>query len=237
MGLIFSASTFAGVGASKLLLMAGMGQVLIRYPLAVIFSYLIFLGLTRLWVFWVLASPIALSAAVKRKDGSLSLNLGDGDWNFSSGGGSGGSGFSGFGGGSSGGGGASDSWGTAEVQPLQTSSSGGGSWFDFDFSLDDDSIWVVILLIVLVGSILGSGLYLIYIAPHLLPDLAVNALLASSFAQAARKADEEGWVKSAVKATWIPFVVVLVLASALGWAVHHACPVAERLLDVFSCPV
>ncbi len=242
MGLIFSASTFAGVGASKLLLTLGLSQVLLRYPLAVIISYGVFLGLTRLWVYWVLSSSlVAFASSRSKQDSDASGFLNGVDFDLTSGNGGGGSNFSGFGGGSSGGGGASDTWASVgDVQPVASGGGGGSShnWFNFNFDLDldDDLIWVIILLIVLVTAILGSGVYLIYVAPELLPDLAVNALLASYFARAAKKADDSGWVMSALKSTWLPFVIVLLLTTGLAYTIHRACPSAHRLIDAFSCP-
>jgi hypothetical protein len=50
MGLILAATTASGLIASKALLEAGIGSVPIRYPLAVLVAYALFLGMTRLWI-------------------------------------------------------------------------------------------------------------------------------------------------------------------------------------------
>jgi hypothetical protein len=36
--------------------------------------------------------------------------------------------------------------------------------------------------------------------------------------------------------TWIPFLLVLVMAGALGWEAHRYCPAAPRLIDLLNCP-
>src|SRR5438445_13254576 len=36
-----------------------------------------------------------------------------------------------------------------------------------------------------------------------------------------------------VRATIVPFLLVLVAATFVGWAAHRACPEATRLIDVF----
>jgi hypothetical protein len=63
MGLILAATTAAGIVSSKLLLMAGLSNVLARYPLAVACAYFVFLGLTRLWVAYVLISRPSKSSS------------------------------------------------------------------------------------------------------------------------------------------------------------------------------
>ena len=230
MGLMFSAATFAGVGTSKLLLYEGVHQVLWRYPMAVVVSYLVFLGLIRVWLAYVLSSATGGT-------GNTALDVLNIDVPIPGGRSSGGSGFSGFGGGRAGGGGATDSWASAaEVRPLSSSgsSSSGSSWGD-SFDLDGDFM-IIVVLIALVGAIIGSGGYLIYVAPQILPDLAVNAFLASYVARAAKRAEADGWVAGALKSTWIPFAGVLTLATALAYAIHSYCPAAGRLLEALNCP-
>src|SRR6185369_11552665 len=53
MSLILAAVTASGVLTSKLLLMAGVVSLRFRYPVAVLCSYLVFLGLVRIWIWYV----------------------------------------------------------------------------------------------------------------------------------------------------------------------------------------
>jgi hypothetical protein len=236
MSLLLMATTVAGIGTSKLLLAAGLSGVRLRYPLAVLGSYLVFLGLLRLWIVYVVGLRVAWS---KWRVGQIG---GDGFLPDLSGGGVGNtsSSFAGFGGGSSGGGGASDSWGESvtSVAP-KSGGGGGGSWLpdlDFDGDIDGKLVLVLLALALLIGMILGGGGYLIWAAPNILPDMAAGALLTSYVTRSAKKAQDEGWVRGALRSTGVPFLLVLITASGLAWAVHSACPQAERLAQVFACP-
>jgi hypothetical protein len=134
-----------------------------------------------------------------------------------------------FGGGDSGGAGASDSWGE---------STSGSSWIpsvDLDVDLGDDGWLVLVLLVVLVLVIALSGGYLIWIAPQILPEAAFQAVLASTLARVSKQPHHD-WMPGVLRATAIPFVLILLLSAALGWAAHRHCPQATRLADVFHCP-
>ncbi|MGC4054653.1 MAG: hypothetical protein QM757_37865 [Paludibaculum sp.] len=244
MGLLLVATTSSGVLASKLLLMAGLTSVLVRYPLSVGLAYLVFVGLTRLWVAYVLLDV----PSKKQKGGGWGsgFDVGNVDlpsWSGSFGGGNGGGSTSmSFGGGDSGGGGASDVWGAADsgASSVTTSGGGGGHGFSFpslDLSIDlDDGIWIIVLLALLVLVLFGAGGYLIYAAPQILPDIALNALLASCLTGAAKKAEAKGWLRSVFGATWVPLLLILLTTIGLAVAVHKTCPSAHKVMDAFSCP-
>jgi hypothetical protein len=116
--------------------------------------------------------------------------------------------------------------------------SGGGHGAGFHgggdlFSLDLDDAWPVVLaLLVLVACLGGAAIWLVWQAPVILPEAAFNALLASHLVHAARRDAALGWARGVLKSTLIPFLLVLVAAALVGWAVHHVCPPARRLADV-----
>jgi len=226
MSLILAATTAAGLISSKLLLEAGLASVLMRYPLAVVCAYFVFLGLTRLWVAYVLIGrPSKHSWNWVGDVGPVDVDL--------AGSPAGGTGGVQFGGGDSGGGGASASWGVAETP----SDSGGAALPDIDLSVDlDDGIWILVVLALLVLAIFGAGGYLIYAAPNILPDVALNALLASCLTGAARRAETNGWVYSILRSTWIPLMLILIVTVALAVVVHRHCPGAPKLMDALACP-
>src|SRR5215471_667373 len=97
MSLILLVVIAAGLLTSKGLLELGLHSLLVRYPLALFASFLAFLGLIRVWIWYVFCRV------------SISVNLGGIDIDGGGGGGGSGGGFR-FGGGDSGGGGASSSW-------------------------------------------------------------------------------------------------------------------------------
>ena len=229
MSLMITATVVSGLISSKLLLEAGVTSVLLRYPLSVVAAYVVFLGLVKGWAGYVLIRRRrGLFTGVSGNSGTLDVS-GPGY----SGSGSSGQGFGGFGGGDSGGGGASDSWGDAKVDS-------GGSGFSLPLpSLDgdlDDGIWIVIALAAVVLAIFGAGAYMIWAAPQILPEVALNVLVAPALARATKKARERGWLGSLFLSTCIPILVVLLMTLGLAFAIHHHCPSATKLTEAFACP-
>lgn len=245
MSLILAAVVASGVLTSKGLLELGVHSLRLRYPIAVLASYLVFLLLIRVWIWYVsIRSAANIGFGNLIPDASGSGDGSSGAFGFissSSEGRVGGGDFSKFGGGSSGGGGGTDSWDTGvaaeSISGPPPSSSTGSSWFpklDFDFDLDDGG-WVLILLAVLILAIFGAGGYLVYAAPHILPEAAWQALLATTLTRISKE-DHHDWMSGVLRSTCVPFVIVLLLAAALGWEAHRHCPSAPRLIDVFTCP-
>lgn len=249
MSLLLAATLGAGLLSSKLLLLAGLHSVLLRYPLAVLSSYLVFAGLARLWVAYVLVNAVADAGhsffSSRGKSSSSSSSSFDLDpTSFSSGSSSSVESVS-FGGGDSGGGGASDLWDSSApqlpaIQASPAPSGGGGGGFHFpslDLNLDlDDGFWILIVLAILILVIACAGGYLIWAAPEILPDLALNALLASTLTGAAKRAQTQGWMLSVLRATALPFFLILAVTIVLAYTVHSICPGAEKLTTALACP-
>jgi lysylphosphatidylglycerol synthetase-like protein (DUF2156 family) len=218
--LIVAATIGAGLGATKLLLMAHVDVLALRYALAVFAAYLTFLFLIRIWL-----------AYVSDERWELDFN-GDGVDIFSWGGpGPGPTGLDG-GGGSFGGGGASGSWGDAAAQPVKSS---GGSGFDLVPDLDGEGCVLVLLAAALIAILLVAGVYLIYTAPAILSEVAFETVLAAALARRAKRVASSAWVGSIFRATvWI-FAAVLAFSVALGWYAQKRCPEAKRLKDAIEC--
>jgi hypothetical protein len=243
MSLLLAATMASGVLCSKLLLMAGLNSVLFRYPLSVLGAYLVFTGLARLWVAYVLINAVASRGHSFFPGQSSASSSGiDVDAGFLPGGGSSSEPGVSFGGGDSGGAGASGVWDASGPEPsaIPASSGGGGGGFhfpsidlDFDF---DDGFWILIVLGLLILVLAGVGGYLIWAAPQILPDLALNTLFASSITGAAKRAETRGWMVSVIRATCIPMLLILGLTIALAVTVHHHCPGAEKLSTALTCP-
>jgi hypothetical protein len=232
MGLILAAVIASGVLASKLLLDFRVHSMRVRYPVAILGSYLVFLLLVRVWIWYVSRTKSAAGVSSGFGSGNLDGSLGGG----------GGSGPFRFGGGSSGGAGASDSWGEAvpvRASAASTGSGSGGSRFNFGLdSLDiDDDFVILLLLALLVVSIVIAGGYLIYAAPSILPEAAWQAVLASTLTKVTKRVDHDNWVRTVLRASAIPFIAVLLFAGALGWAAHHHCPNAVKLHEALFCTV
>jgi len=84
-------------------------------------------------------------------------------------------------------------------------------------------------------TLLFAGAYLVYAAPSILAEAAFHALLAPALIPAARRAEAEGWVPGAIRATALPFACMLIAAVGFGWAANDLCPEARRMTDVVAC--
>jgi len=80
----------------------------------------------------------------------------------------------------------------------------------------------------------AAALYLIWLSPALLLELAFQVLMGSGFLGAARRLDTVGRTIGIVRATLPPFLAVVLVAVAVGWLAQAACPAATRLADVVA---
>jgi hypothetical protein len=230
MTLILMATSLAGVGASKLLLVSGVSNVALRFPLTVVLAYLVFLGLVKLWLFLISEAPArrfvenvgdALSPDISLPDLSGTVSPS----------------FSG-GGGSFGGGGASDSFADAVPEGVKDAAGAVGDAVGdvVGGALDDEGglalVVVLGVLALLLFSVLGGAAYLVWEAPAILSEAAFDALLAASLVKSSRKLNEPDWLGSVFTATWKPFALILAFSLLAGWAMHHYLPRAERVADV-----
>ena len=230
MSLILLVVIASGLITSKLLLELGLHSLLMRYPLALLVSFFAFLGLIRVWIWYVFCRE------------SISVNLGGLD-SIDGGGGGGGGGGSAvqFGGGDSGGGGASGSWAADGPAPSSAPSvsnpsggGGGGKGWGFDLDFGDDGV-LILLVILLVVSIACAGGYLIYAAPHLLPEAAWQATLAGGLARISKPTERHQWVRCVLRSSGIPFTVVFIMVVAVAWVAHSHCPGAVKLAEALVC--
>lgn len=239
LSLILGFSFAVGLLATKLLLLAGLESLLIRWSLAVLFAYAGFLIGVRVWLAYI----------------GLGRQFGDGDngfdfpnADFSGSGSSNGSTGASFvpefstGGGGFGGGGASgDFVGAGVVDGGNVSLSGASSGIklpDVDIDLDvgggDDGCLAVLLLMVIAAVLLavfGIGFYLVWQAPSLLAEAAFEAALAAGLIKSTRRITDPGWVGGAMKASWLPLLGIMALTALLAFIVETFVPEARTLLE------
>ncbi len=240
----------AGLLANKAMFWAGADSMLLRYPLALLVSYGAFFLGVRIWLAYVGAEPLAGGSRgsslldVPGNSGGLDLSA----WK----GGDPGGAVHG-GGGDFGGGGASASFASdadsigdaaadAGAAPLRSGSwfslgrSGGGSGGGVSLDLGDGDGWLVILLLVLIAallsSIFGVVIYLVYSAPSVLADVAFQAMLAGGLVKHSRRWRDSNWEMRLFQATWVPFLIVFVLAVASAALAVKLFPGAHTLPDV-----
>lgn len=235
MGFIVTLTGGAGLLFSFLLLHAGMFNMTLRYPLALVAAYGIFLGLLWLWMRTKADDYLDLPDAA--------IDLG------SSGGSSSGidislPSFKSGGGGNFGGGGASGSFDDADPLPVSLFSSGGSSSSSASSSSsgldlgdigdlgDADELAIPLLVIALVIGLACASFYVVYMAPALFAELLVDS--AFSYALYNRLRGEQGgyWLTAALRRTALPFALTAVFLCAVGFGLATVAPGAHSIGEV-----
>lgn len=237
MSLILALTGASGFLTSFVLLQFGLDAMAVRYPIAVLVAYGVFLLLLQIWLKF-------------QRDDWEGEGLDLLDVPFSSGGSGGGSGGGGFtgSGGQFGGGGASASYEAPIVAPsappspvsavrMPVKSGGGGggssskgSGFSFGLDLDDSGFLVVLAILAIAVAAFGAAIYLIWSAPILLAEVLVDGLIMTGLYRRLKNTnDPEHWVLGAVRRTWIPALVVVILFSFAGWLLQRAVPDARSI--------
>lgn len=225
MSLILAVTGASGFLCSFVLLRLGVGLMAVRYPIAVLVAYGVFLLLLRVWLNF-------------QRDGWEGEGLDLLDVPASSGS-DGGEAFLG-GGGRFGGGGASAAYeapspAPAVRMPVKASSSqGGGSkgsgGSSFSLDLDDSGFLVVLAVLAIAVAAVGAAVYLIWSAPILLAEVLVDGLIMTGLYRRLKRTDDpDHWVLGAVRRTWIPALVVVILFSFAGWLLQRAVPEARSI--------
>lgn len=230
----------AGFLVSFALLHAGLWRMSVRYPLAILSAYCVFLLLLRSWlalhgrrsdspgpdlplehVDWSLGGDAATAARSQFGGGGEFGGGGaGGGWTPSAGGqnlvaqGMGGSG-GGAGGGSGGG-------------------SGGGALGGLDIDLGDDGCGVVLAVAALALAILAgvvASFYVVWIAPALLAEILVDGLLVAGLYKGVRGIERRHWLRAALRRTLVPLALIMLFSAAAGYAMQSVTPDARTVGD------
>lgn len=199
--LILVVAGLTAFGFSALTLNAGLDDMAVRYFVATLAGYAVFLLLIRVWI------------ALRRREADVT-DLPDITSLPSD--------VASFGGGQSGGAGATGSW--------DAPSNHG----DLDLDVPDaGEAWPVVLAaVVLLGGVLAV-LYVVYLAPVLLAEVALDAALVTGIYRQLRKKDAGHWLGAAVRHTWLPATIAAVCIAFAGLVLQWAQPTARSIGDVF----
>jgi hypothetical protein len=203
-----------------------MTRMWLRYPLAILIAYCVFLLLLRLWLF--LQRPhVPDIPDLSDVDINLTETSSYVEESFR---------FSG-GGGDAGGAGAGGSWGfslTSSSSSSSASVSGGGGGSSSGGGgggggLDLDEGWaVVVVVLALLGTLLAV-LYVIYAAPALLAEILVDGILVTGLYKKIKGIEQRHWLRAAVRKTLAPALIAATLFSVAGWALQSAAPEAQSI--------
>ncbi len=235
---ILLATTLSGVLFAKIMLLLGVIDFRVRYPLVVIFSYLVFFICIKLWLSWIssvkgsrifVADWIDIPGpSIRSGTDSLIPPVRGGGGQFS-------------------GAGASASYDDPDTIPVNTASlssptptSTGGSSDSIGDAIsgaadavgDDSIVAAVIVLVVVVATILISSIFLLYGAPAILAEAAFEGVLAASLIKRTRVISDKAWAGSILKATWKSFAATLLIAFFGGVVLHSFYPEAVSLADI-----
>jgi hypothetical protein len=230
----------AGVAAflsSALMLAAGLRYMPVRYAIASLIGYAVFVWLVRGWlaardrreasqrlvadsvdavdVMNVTDLPGSVVRAIGRSAREAPVDI--------------------FQGGRSGGAGASAAFGggpthmpVMAVPPVPSESSGGLSWAA---DLDDDGLKLLPLFAV---AAIAVGLFaagsVVWSAPQLLAEILVDGAIAGQAYRGLRKGN---WTGGVLRRTWKPMLAVVAAFVLLGFAGHYVDPTADSIGDFF----
>jgi hypothetical protein len=254
MSLILAATGAAGFVASFALLHLGVWRMWVRYPLAVLFAYAVFMALLRVWLFLhgrqsrgsFDLDPDAVSAASDIARDAFGRTVPAPDA---------------FGGGGDfGGGGAGGSWGDSAGAGLHHASTagdagggalasggggggvgGGSDWLSgLDFDVDSEGCVFFLLAVALIVAGVCASLYVVYAAPLLLAEILVEGVLLSGLYRGMKRARREGhgdWLGAAMRRTWLPVLLTLLTFASAGYLLQRAAPRARSIGEAFHAVI
>jgi hypothetical protein len=243
MSLILAATGAAGFVASFVMLHLGVWRMWVRYPLAVLFAYAVFIVLLRVWLFLHGREPrghtpdIDLHAADVATDVALDPFEAAGERVDAFGGG-----------GDFGGGGAGGGWGDGVGAGLHQASpaydaggasvggGGRGDWLSgLDiFDADSEGCVFFLLALALIAAGVCASLYVVYAAPLLLAEILVEGVLLSGLYRGMKRARDGDWLGAALRRTWLPVLLTLITFAAAGYLLQRAAPRARSIGEAWK---
>lgn len=213
MSLIVAFTAGAGFLSSVLLQTAGMQRMWLRYALCIAIAYAVFILLIGLWRRW--------------REWDLSFDLPGSSPGY----GSSTQSWSGQGG-SSGGGGASASFeGVSLSTPIESVDAPDlPDLPDVDIG---EGIWLLPLLLIATGMLIAVA-WLIWVAPVLLAEVAVDAALSAGLYRRLRHSEAEDWFFATLRHTWKPFLLAGICAVIVGALLGYLAPEATTLGEALS---
>ena len=221
MSLIVLLTALSGLLASFSMLSAGITCMWLRYSLAVLAAYAVFLGLIWCWLSIykrkLSVNPDALDFPIDfpRFDGkpeSISL----------------------FEGGSSGGGGAGGSFDVDPASGLSNASAHASFLDSMDLSFDADELILIFVILGLSLCVVVVTVMVIMSAPTLFGEIVVDSALAAGLYRRLKKIDESNWLQTALRRTWLQFTALIVFFAIAGWVFQWYAPSADSIGDVWN---
>ncbi len=218
MFLLVTLTGASGFVASYALLHAGFVEMWLRYLASFGVAYLMFLFLLWLWL------------RTRTEDYA---DLPDISGSPSSGSGSSGTCYSGKGGDFRGGG-ASGSFDSPSDSISVISDSGSSVGDALGTVAEAEEFAIPLVVLILLGAMLFSSLFMIYSAPVLFAELLVDGVLSASLYRRLRGLETRHWLETALRRTVLPFALTAAIVSASGWGMALYAPEAHSIGDVIA---
>lgn len=217
MSLIVGLTGVAGLLFSFVMLELGVTSMALRYPLALLLAYGVFLALLWLWLRTQAEDYVDvpdLSGLVPGGSSDCAPAFQGGGGNF-------------------GGGGASGSFdGPASFAPVESDSS---PLSEAASAVGDaDELAIPLLVVVFALGLALASLYVVYAAPVLFAELLVDGALSYALYRRIKTADSPHWLESAVRSTALPFLLTGVFVSITGAAMAFYAPGADSIGQVMQ---
>lgn len=100
--------------------------------------------------------------------------------------------------------------------------------------IEAEEFAIPLFILILLGAMLFSSLFMIYSAPVLFAELLVDGALAASLYRRLRGIEARHWLETAFRRTVVPFILTAVIVSASGWGMAIYAPEAYSIGDVIS---
>ena len=242
MSLILFGTILSGVIFSKIFLVVGLHNIIVRFFIVLVLAYLSFFVFMKLWLHY-LTTPYR-----KKRIGENLMDAADAitiipDLSSTSSAPD----MTGHGG-EFGGGGASGAWSDARVPSEMSVSEGiaettesasetvaeAASEAISEIAIADEGGILLIPLFLLLLIIFGGAIYLIYAAPAIISEAAFELILATTLIKKARTIDNPNWMGSVFRATWPAFALTLVVTIIAGLALMAYCPQATKISEAFQ---
>jgi hypothetical protein len=217
MSLIVGLTGGAGLLFSFIMLKLGVTSMALRYPLALLMAYGVFLLLLWLW----LRTQAEDYVDIADVSGPVPSGSSDCAPAFEGSGGN-------FGGGGASGsfdGPASFSAMEPDSSPLSEAASAVG---------DADELAIPLIAVAFALGLALASFYVVYLAPMLFAELLVDGALSYALYRSIRAAHSPHWLESAVRRTALPFVLTGVFVSITGAAMAAYAPGAHSIGQVMK---
>lgn len=231
MATIVGLTGLIGFLVSFTLLKAGVTIMAIRYPVAVLSAYAVFIGIVRLWL-----RRYRLRARTRDESTystALDVDVTAVPWShvldptapeppaFGGGGG-----FSG--------GGSSRAFDGSIPSHGVAKSGGGGGGGGGGFDIDAEGAVVLLVLAVVAALASSMLLYVVWTAPTLFAELLLDVGLAAGLYRRLGSMPRRSWLQTAIRGTVIPAMIVLALVTFAGVVMQAVYPDAVSIGRVFD---